>query len=395
MEADERPRKLQKIEDGSAVAPKEEGLPELQSTDERANEQSEEQQQKNEGTATPDQNGANGSTEARTEDQKYPSGLSKNQLKKLKKKERWEAGREWRKAKRKEKERAKRERERAARAELARSQAGDQENGQDAAKPCRRTLTKTGRGRSSLVPVTFVLDCDFDDLMLDKERVSLASQITRCYSDNSRAPYRAHLVVASFNKKLKERFDTVLRKQYDKWRGVTLTGDDFVTAAQAAQDRMQGPDGGKLLGAFSDQTQAKPEDGEVIYLTSDSPHTLTELKPYHTYIIGGLVDKNRHKGICYKRAMERGVKTARLPIGDYMQMASRFVLATNHVVEIMLKWMELKDWGQAFSLVMPKRKGGVLKNKEEKDHTGDNEPAEADHSDQDQEDKAKSNESFC
>ena len=59
--------------------------------------------------------------------------------------------------------------------------------------------------------------------------------------------------------------------------------------------------------------------------------------------------------------MERRVKTAKLPIGDYMQMASRFVLATNHVVEIMLRWLELGDWGKAFLQVMPKRKGGILK----------------------------------
>ena len=99
----------------------------------------------------------------------------------------------------------------------------------------------------------------------------------------------------------------------------------------------------------------------MVYLTSESPDTLTELKPYSTYIVGGLVDRNRHKGICYKRAMDRGLKTAKLPIGDYMQMASRFVLATNHVSEIMVRWLELGDWGEAFLRVVPKRKGGVLK----------------------------------
>ncbi len=103
------------------------------------------------------------------------------------------------------------------------------------------------------------------------------------------------------------------------------------------------------------------EEGEVIYLTSDSPYTLDRLKPYSTYIIGGLVDKNRHKGICYKTACDKGIKTAKLPIGEYMEMQSRFILATNHVVEIMVRWLECGNWGDAFMKVMPKRKGGKLR----------------------------------
>jgi len=104
-----------------------------------------------------------------------------------------------------------------------------------------------------------------------------------------------------------------------------------------------------------------------VYLSSDSDETLAELKPYSTYIVGGLVDKNREKGICHKRAVQEGVRTARLPIGDYMDMASRKVLATNHVNEIMLRWLECGNWGEAFMKVIPKRKGGHLKDQVEED----------------------------
>ncbi|PGH11707.1 hypothetical protein AJ79_04730 [Helicocarpus griseus UAMH5409] len=283
--------------------------------------------------------------------------LSKNQRKKLLKQQRWEAGKDWRKDKRKEKIQAKRERQRAA----AKTQFTDPEG-----KPITRSeQKKLEQQRSVLLPITFVIDCDFDDLMVDKERVSLASQITRSYSDNSKAPYRGHMVLSSFNKKLKERFDTVLRKHYTRWKGATFMQEDYVVAAEQARERMRKPTGGKMVGAFADKAGAaegvKEEEGEIIYLSSDSPNTLTELKPYSTYIVGGLVDKNRHKGVCYKSAVEKGIKTAKLPIGDYMQMQSRYVLATNHVVEIMIRWLELGDWGKAFCLVMPKRKGGVLK----------------------------------
>ena len=58
-------------------------------------------------------------------------------------------------------------------------------------------------------------------------------------------------------------------------------------------------------------------------------------------------------------------------------MTSRFVLATNHVAEIMLRWLELGDWGKAFLQVVPKRKGGVLKpNKQDADDEADCEPLE-------------------
>ncbi|KAF5016908.1 hypothetical protein F66182_11262, partial [Fusarium sp. NRRL 66182] len=144
---------------------------------------------------------------------------------------------------------------------------------------------------------------------------------------------------------------------HENWRGIKFIPEDFVYAAEHAKERMKGSHGGQLAGVFSDKEDFAPEDGEVIYLSSDSPNTLTELKPYSTYIIGGLVDKNVHKGVCYQKAIEKGMKTAKLPIGEYLRMASRPVLATNHVAEIMMRWLELGDWGEAFLQVIPQRKG--------------------------------------
>ena len=44
-------------------------------------------------------------------------------------------------------------------------------------------------------------------------------------------------------------------------------------------------------------------------------------------------------------------------------MASRKVLATNHVNEIMVEWLRCGDWGEAFLKAIPARKGGKLKGK--------------------------------
>ncbi|BCS03301.1 tRNA (guanine(9)-N(1))-methyltransferase [Aspergillus luchuensis] len=304
-------------------------------------------------TTTTTHGAAADSTAAPTTEDGTPK-ISKREMKRQRRREQWDQQRDLRLAKRKKTAQARKERRRAA-FEQARL------DGTEAELKKQYERTQERFRKSTLLPLTLVIDCGYDELMLEKERISLGSQITRSYSDNSRSVYRSHLVFSSFNKKLKERFDTKLNKHYLNWKGVRILPDDFAEVAEKAKEWMVVPDGGKMEGVFADKTEMKPEEGEVVYLSSDSPHTLTELKPFSTYIVGGLVDKNRHKGICYKQAVEKGIKTAKLPIGDYIQMASRQVLATNHVVEIMLKWLELGDWGKAFLAVIPQRKGGKLK----------------------------------
>ncbi|KAK2803208.1 hypothetical protein FQN50_007075 [Emmonsiellopsis sp. PD_5] len=383
MEESERPRKLQKTEHDMTISTTEDPIRHTNSTstgDEGITQD-----------ATPanyNENGNEASPSVPSIPETDAAGqpLSKNQRKKLLKREKWDAGKEWRKERRKEKIQAKKERQREAKANAGKEEGGNAHAGDPKYTMTRTEERKMKHLRSILLPITFVIDCDFDDLMIEKERISLGSQLTRSYSDNSKAPFRAHFVLSSFNKLLKERFDTVLSGHYKHWKGVTIMQEDYVKAAEQAKSRMRQPNGGKMKGVFEGKP-VSPEEGEVIYLSSDSPNTLTELKPYSTYIIGGLVDKNRHKAVCYNSAVGKGVKTAKLPIGDYMQMASRYVLTTNHVVEIMVKWLELGDWGQAFSMVMPKRKGGVLKGKTADEETdGVEHEAEDDNEAEDAED---------
>ena len=386
MEAEERPRKQQKLdrEEGQGLeATMSDAVDGAHNAGEKVDDHT---------TATHDNPGdehsaANGEDNADDDaNDKAPEGegaaptMSKNQLKKLRRQEAWEASRGDRRAKKKEKNAAKKERKRNIFEEA-------RKKGKEAEAEVKKAYESTRQRhyQSTLLPVTFVMDCGFDELMMDKERISLASQLTRGYSDNSRSKYRVHYVISSFNKLLKERFDTSLGKTHENWKGVRTMPEDYMHAAEMAKDWMKGLEGGQMAGILTEQADAKPEDGEVIYLSSDSPDTLTELKPYSTYIIGGLVDKNRHKGICYRQATERGVKTAKLPIGDYIQMASRSVLTTNHVMEIMLRWLEVGDWGEAFMRVLPQRKGGQLKKPKEASEDAENEEAAEDAAEEDQE----------
>lgn len=327
--------------------------------------------------------------------------LSKNQMRKQKRQKFREERKEERKLLRKETRHAKTARRRLEREEKAEGLA--QSLGIDKAEALRKIVadeaakSKAAHQSRGPVPVAFIIDCDFERYMRENELVSLAGQVTRSYSMNRTGVYQAHIVISSWGGKLKERFDTALKSTHQNWKGVTFVEGDFVEAGKEAWDIMTGPRGGKLcptLGGKEEgkkqETDGKPTEnghGEagaqestktvtpdaksaaatefsndsVIYLSADSPNILDKLEPNTSYVIGGLVDRNREKRLCQTRAEEKGIRTAKLPIGEYMQMASRQVLATNHVVEIMSKWLETGDWGKAFMEVIPKRKGGQLK----------------------------------
>ena len=73
-----------------------------------------------------------------------------------------------------------------------------------------------------------------------------------------------------------------------------------------------------------------------MYLSADSQDTLTELSPNKSYIIGGIVDRNRHKGLCENKAREQGIATAKLPIENHARLAGNKVLTVNQVLEMLV-----------------------------------------------------------
>ncbi|KAK5790421.1 hypothetical protein VI817_007708 [Penicillium citrinum] len=354
MSEDERPRKLPKIGNTDETTEKELG-PAMTGAVPANNDSEQTGAQIDNDAALPMIDMSDDGISEKNEAAEDAPKLSKNQQKKLLRQKKWEEQREVRKGKRRELAHKKKEK-RQQMIEEARATGGE-----EAVKEVRRQWegTKAKFRRSTLMPLSIIIDCGYDDLMISKERISLSSQLTRVYSDNNRAPWRSNLIFSSFDKLLKERFETAVTC-HKNWKGIKLIPEDFVHAATMAKEFMASSRGGQLTGPFAKYPDAKPEDGEVIYLSSDSENTLTELKPYCTYIIGGLVDKNRHKAVCYKNALEKGVKTAKLPISQYIKMSSRAVLTTNHVVDIMLQWLETGDWGEAFMKVLPQRKGGKL-----------------------------------
>ncbi|KAL0353324.1 UNVERIFIED_CONTAM: tRNA (guanine(9)-N1)-methyltransferase [Sesamum angustifolium] len=206
-----------------------------------------------------------------------------------------------------------------------------------------------------------VIDLEFSHLMNTNELHSLVQQIMYCYAINGRCALPAHLWLTGCQGEMQNQLLRI--PGYDKW-------------VIEKEDR-------SYIDAFQDQKE------KLVYLTADSETILDELDPKAVYIIGGLVDRNRWKGITMKKAKEQGIKTAKLPIGAYLKMSSSQVcflscsptglnwhhfslsLGTSdltegsHIcgcphrescVEILLKFLETKDWKDSFFQVIPQRK---------------------------------------
>ncbi|CAH9125651.1 unnamed protein product [Cuscuta epithymum] len=173
-----------------------------------------------------------------------------------------------------------------------------------------------------------VIDLEFAHLMSSSELNSLVQQIMYCYAVNRRCSSPAHLWLTSCIGEMQNLLERL--PGYDKW----------------VIEKENRP----YIEVFDNKKE------NLVYLTADSENVLNEMDPKAIYIIGGLVDRNRWKGITMKKAVEQGIQTAKLPIGDYLKMSSSQVLTVNQVLEIILKFLEANDWKDSFFEVIPQRK---------------------------------------
>jgi tRNA (guanine9-N1)-methyltransferase len=176
-------------------------------------------------------------------------------------------------------------------------------------------------------PHRVCIDLDFVDYMAPKDLGKVGKQVKRCYARNRRTQRALQLHLTSLRPPLQAHLGTA--KEIKGWDVHRHTEDYGAVFARE----------------------------DIVYLTSESEVTLETLDPAKVYVIGGLVDHNVHKGLTAKLAAERGIATARLPIGDYVHLASRKVLTINHVFEILLEYLATGSWSKAFFKVIPERKG--------------------------------------
>lgn len=167
--------------------------------------------------------------------------------------------------------------------------------------PSRKAL-KRNRMDDSKNPFTVAVDLDFDDLMIDKDVCKCAKQLLWVYTINRKSAMPLHLHYTGL--KTGGRVQQALQRNdgYQNW-DIKITEDSFLDIFKIEQ---------------------------IVYLTSDSDNVLTELDKDAVYIIGGLVDHNHHKGESLKRAEEKGLRTARLPLSEHISIKTRSVLTIVH-----------------------------------------------------------------
>ena len=251
---------------------------------------------------------------------------------------------------------------------------------------------------SSALVVCF--DCGFDDKMALRETGSMIAQLATCYSLLARFPLPALLFFTGLSP---SSLDRLSRCSAHRWSNVLLSPSPYhalfipssidssastitssssstttTTSISSSVDSSvdasvdasvdssvdssssstssQSPTHASTISELPPHLQLLSKR-QVIYLSSEATEVLHDLDPEnYIYVIGGFVDHNRHKGLTHRLATERGIRTAQLPIGDYIQIETRKVLTINHVFEILLEKYRGLSWQEAFLKVLPQRK---------------------------------------
>ncbi|KAG2430279.1 hypothetical protein HXX76_010374 [Chlamydomonas incerta] len=197
-----------------------------------------------------------------------------------------------------------------------------------------------------------VIDLDWEDKMTENDIRHLVQQLSFSYSANKQVEKPVHMMLTSFKGAVADTANKMISGM-ENW-SITRTPQHY----------------SELLGGTEESR------GQLVYLTADSNTELEELDPAKTYIIGGIVDHNRYKGLCEGSARAAGIATARLPIAKHIQLASRAVLTVNHVFQILVEWYARRDWAAVLDAVLPMRKRAeyaqqVKDEQQRKDKAGD------------------------
>ena len=234
---------------------------------------------------------------------------SKKQIKKLKRKQKWEE-------KKKEKKIKLKEKKLLAKANPESQPKKLQENDHSIIK---KRFNKTEKQEYKVAlqnshPI--IIDCSFQPLMTEKEIKSLCLQFAYCHSANRKFPIRSQIVFTSFKDQIKQK---MLKTNADSW-GVMLEEKHYLDCY---------------------------DKNKLVYLTGDAEEELNEIEAEYDlifnhinnhfskiYIIGGMVDHNRLKLATYNKAKEEGLAMKKFPISAFVKLKSSTHLTVNHGINL-------------------------------------------------------------
>lgn len=186
---------------------------------------------------------------------------------------------------------------------------------------------------------SIVIDLNFDPLMTEKEIVSLSAQICRSYS----------IIRRSKQNSIPLQLNPFSFSVYGLGKATNLL----------PQLKKAYPDNERWsckLEEKSLEEDSSLDFSKFIYLSGDADEVLDAVDETVTYVIGGLVDRNRYKNIALERAKELGMRTMKLPLAQYAQLSASPILTIVHVTELLCKRRILGNWSDAIEAVLPKRK---------------------------------------
>jgi len=90
------------------------------------------------------------------------------------------------------------------------------------------------------------------------------------------------------------------------------------------------------------------ETANMMYLSPDAEEVLSTVKDGDIFVVGGLVDRNRHVRASIERANSLGLKALRLPIEEHAAVSRNDFLTISDVCWILSQFAISNDWATVF-----------------------------------------------
>ncbi|XP_068612018.1 tRNA methyltransferase 10 homolog B [Brachionichthys hirsutus] len=206
-------------------------------------------------------------------------------------------------------------------------------------KRAMKAITRERLTEAQSTGIKLCVDLSMTDSMSDKETSRLAGQLRRLYGSNRKATRPFHLVL------------TELREDSRLYRECLRMNDGFLNYMIEITEE-------SCLGLFPPEA--------VVYLTPDADEALQTVEADKVYVLGGLVDESVQKKLSLSRARDLSVRTARLPIDEFMVKRNNSknfhskILAVNQVFDILLTFCVTDSWVEALQAGFPRGKGYVV-----------------------------------